>query len=159
MINRTDIAVAAVLLAICGWLYYVTTGFDAVSHMFAQDMPPERFPRMLLWVIGGLSLALPFERWLRGEKGKGLDKARAQPARPIVYVTTAFLVLAVFGIKVIGTFLVLITICIGLPLIWGERRLKILVPFVLVFPALVMVLFAHVLGVYFDPGMIGVKFP
>jgi len=48
---------------------------------------------------------------------------------------------------------------IGLPLIWGERRLKILVPFVLVFPATVIMLFSYVLGVYFDPGVLGVKFP
>ncbi|MDH5537328.1 MAG: tripartite tricarboxylate transporter TctB family protein [Betaproteobacteria bacterium] len=159
MLNRTDLAVTAILLAICGWLYYLTTSFDAVSPLFAQDMPPERFPRMLLWVIGGLALGLPFEQRLRGAKGKVLDKARATPARPIVYVTTAFLVAAVFGIPWIGTFLVLIAICIGLPLLWGERRWKILVPYVLIFPAAVMVLFSYLLGVYFDPGAIGVKFP
>ncbi len=158
MINRTDLVLSAILLAFCGWLYYITMSFDTVSPMFAQDMPPERFPRMLLWVIVGLSLALPFEQWLRGESGKVLDKARAKPARPIVYMTTAFLILAVLGIKWIGTSLVLVAICIGLPLLWGERRLKILVPYVLIFPTAVMVLFSYVLGVYFDPGVFGIKF-
>jgi putative tricarboxylic transport membrane protein len=159
MINRTDLVVSAILLAVCAWLYYLTTTFDAVSPLFSQDMPPERFPRMLLWIIAGLSLALPFEKQLRGDKGKVLDKARARPARPIVYLTTAFLVLMVFGIKWIGTFLVLVAVCLALPLLWGERRLKILVPFVLLFPAAVIMLFSHVLGVYFDPGVMGVKFP
>lgn len=159
MINRTDLAVSAVLLAVCGGLYYVTTSFETVSPLFAQDMPPERFPRMLLWVIAALSLALPFEQQLRKEKGKVLDKARSSPVSPIVYVTTAFLILAVLAIQWIGTFLVLILVCIGLPLMWGERRWMLLVPFVVLFPAAVMLLFSHVLGVYFDPGVIGVRFP
>lgn len=158
MINRTDLGVAAILLAVCAALYYTTASFEEVSPMFAQDMPPERFPRMLLWVIVALSMALPFERWLRKEKGKVLDKARSRPIKPIVYVTAGFLVLAVFAIQWIGTFLVLVLVCIGLPLLWGERRLKILVPYVALFPAAVMLLFTKVLGVYFDPGALGFEF-
>ena len=158
MINRTDLGVAAILLVICAALYYTTTGFDEVSPLFAQDMPPERFPRMLLWFIAALSLALPFERKLRGEAGKVLDKARKQPARPIVFLTVAFLVVAVFSIEIIGTFFVLVAVCLGLPLIWGERRWKILIPFVLLFPTAVMLLFSNVLGVYFATGLIGIDF-
>jgi putative tricarboxylic transport membrane protein len=159
MINRTDLAVGAILLAVCGWLYYVTASFDEVSPLFAQDMPPERFPRMLMWIIAALSIVLPFEQWLRKEKGKILDTKRKTPVRPIVYVTIGFLILAVLAIQLIGTFLVLVVVCFGLPLLWGERRWKILLPFVVLFPAAVMVLFAHLLGVYFDPGVFGVKFP
>ena len=159
MINRTDLVVSLILLAVCGVLYYVTSTFDEVSPLFSQDVPPERFPRMLLWIIVGLALVLPFEQALRGNRGTVLDKARSEPIRPIVYVTAAFLVLVVAAIKVIGTFLVLMTVCLGLPLLWNERRWKIIVPFVLVFPALVMVLFGHVLGVYFEPGLLGVNFP
>lgn len=155
MINRSDVGVAAILLAVCAGLYYATTSFEEVSPLFAQDMPPERFPRMLLWVIVALSIALPFERWLRKEKGKVLDKARSSPTRPIVYFTAGFLALAVLAIPWIGTLLVLALVCIGLPLLWGERRLKLLIPFVALFPAAVMLLFTKVLGVYFDPGVIG----
>ncbi len=158
MINRTDLVLAAVLLAVCAGLYYVSGTFEEVSPLFAQDMPPERFPRMLLSIIVALSIALPFERWLRKEKGKVLDKARSRPIRSIVYVTAGFLVLVVSAIQWIGTFLVLVLVCIGLPLLWGERRLKILVPFVALFPAAVMLLFTKVLGVYFDPGAIGFEF-
>lgn len=158
MINRTDVGVATILLAVCAALYYTTTGFEEVSPLFAQDMPPERFPRMLLWVIVALSLALPFERALRKEKGKVLDKGRSKPVQPIVYLTAGFLALSVFLIQFIGTFLVLVLVSIGLPLLWGERRLKILVPFVVVFPTAVMVLFTKALGVYFDPGVVGLGF-
>ncbi|HSS65792.1 MAG TPA: tripartite tricarboxylate transporter TctB family protein [Gammaproteobacteria bacterium] len=158
MINRTDLAVSLVLLAACGVLYYVTTTFEEVSPLFAQDMPPERFPRMLLWFIAVLSLLLPFERKLRGEAGKVLDKARKRPAQPIVYLSVAFLVVAVLSIEIIGTFFVLVAVCLGLPLIWGERRWKILIPFVVLFPAAVMLLFSNVLGVYFATGLIGIDF-
>lgn len=158
MINRTDLVVSVVLLVLCGVLYYATTTFEEVSPLFAQDMPPERFPRMLLWFIAVLSLVLPFERRLRGAAGKVLDKARERPARPIVYLTVAFLILAVLTIEVIGTFFVLVAVCLGLPLIWGERRWKILVPYVVLFPTAVMLLFSNVLGVYFATGLIGIDF-
>lgn len=158
MINRTDLVVGLILLAVCGGLYFATTTFDEVSPLFAQDMPPERFPRMLLWFIALLSLVLPFERHLRGEAGKVLDKARKQPALSIVYLTVAFLVVAVWSIEIIGTFFVLVAVCLGLPLIWGERRWKILIPFVLLFPTAVMLLFSNVLGVYFATGLIGIDF-
>lgn len=158
MINRTDLTVSVLLLAACSVLYYVTSTFEEVSPLFAQDMPPERFPRMLLWFIAILTLLLPFEKKLRGEAGKVLDKARERPARPIVYLSVAFLVVVVMSIEIIGTFFVLVAVCLGLPLIWGERRWKILIPFVLLFPAAVMLLFSNVLGVYFATGLIGIDF-
>jgi len=159
MINRTDLVVSAILLVACGVLYFVTSTFDEVSPLFAQDVPPERFPRMLLWIIAGLSLVLPFEQALRGSRGGVLDKARSEPVHPVVYLTAGFLVLAVAAIQLIGTFLVLVTVCLGLPLLWNERRWNIIVPFVLLFPALVMLLFGHVLGVYFEPGILGIQVP
>jgi putative tricarboxylic transport membrane protein len=155
MINRTDIGVGVIMLITCALLYYFTSTFEEVSPLFAQDVPPERFPRMLLWVIVVLSLALPFERWLRKEKGRLLDKARSRPIQPIVFVTSGFLVIAVFAIQWIGTFLVLVAVCIGLPLLWGERRWKFLLPFVVLFPAAIMLLFSGLLSVYFEPGAIG----
>jgi putative tricarboxylic transport membrane protein len=159
MINRTDLVVGLALVAVCGVLYYVTSTFEEVAPLFAQDVPPERFPRMLLWVIGGLALVLPFEQALRGNRGAVLDKARSEPIHPVAYVTAGFLVIAVVAIQWIGTFLVLLIVCLGLPLLWNERRWKIIVPFVLVFPALVMVLFGRVLGVAFETGALGIKFP
>jgi len=158
MINRSDLAVGLILIVICGVLYYVTSTFEEVSPLFAQDMPPERFPRMLLWIIGGLALVLPFEQALRGDRGAVLDKARSEPIHPVAYVTAGFLVLAVVAIHWVGTFLVLVIVCLGLPLLWNERRWNIIVPFVLLFPTLVMLLFGHVLGVAFETGALGIKF-
>ena len=41
LILGTDLAVAAVLLAFAGWAYYLTTSFEEVSNLFAQDVPPD----------------------------------------------------------------------------------------------------------------------
>jgi putative tricarboxylic transport membrane protein len=48
---------------------------------------------------------------------------------------------------------------LALPLLWGERRWQLIVPFVVLFPAAVMLLFAKLLGVYFNPGVLGFAFP
>ena len=159
MINRSDLAVSLILLAVCGVLYYVTSTFEEVSPLFAQDVPPERFPRMLLWIIAGLALVLPFEQALRGSQGKVLDKARSEPIHPVAYITAAFLVLVVAAIQWVGTFLALVIVCVGLPLLWNERRWKIIIPFVLLFPTSVMVLFGYLLGVSFETGALGIQFP
>ena len=45
--------------------------------------------------------------------------------------------------------------CALLPLLWGERRKKILIPYIILFPASVAVLFTQVLKVYFEPGLWG----
>jgi len=42
-----------------------------------------------------------------------------------------------------------------LPLLWGERRIKLLIPYVLLFPTLLYLLFSSVLQVNFLPGMVG----
>ena len=60
LVHRIDLVVTLIILAICGALYYITTTFDEVSNMLAQNIPPEFFPRLVLMIIVGLTLALPF---------------------------------------------------------------------------------------------------
>ena len=48
LVHGTDFVVCAVLLAFAAWAYYLTTGFEEVSQLFAQDVPPEFLPRLLL---------------------------------------------------------------------------------------------------------------
>ena len=54
-----------------------------------------------------------------------------------------------------GTALAMVLVCIALPLLWGERRAKVLVPYFVLFPLAVTVLFTQVLKVYFEPGAFG----
>jgi putative tricarboxylic transport membrane protein len=45
----------------------------------------------------------------------------------------------------------MVLLCVGLPVLWGERRWHLVLPFGLAFPLAVYVLFAEVLDVHFEP--------
>ena len=70
-------------------------------------------------------------------------------------ITAVLLVLAVTSILLFGTALAMVLVCIALPLLWGERRAKLLVPYFILFPLAVTLLFTQVLKVYFEPGAFG----
>lgn len=154
LVHPTDLGLALFILAVCAYLYWVTTGFEQVSALFAQDVGPEFFPRLLLWTIGVLTLALPFEHLFLEQKRKGIDKDRKHRIEPMAFVTAGLLVATVASILWLGTVLSMVAICVLLPLLWGERRLKVLIPFAVIFPACITLLFAYVLGVHFEPGVL-----
>ena len=155
-IDRADLGLTAIILTACGFLYWVTTGFDKVSDLFAQDVPPEFFPRLLLWVIAILALALPFEHLFLRKKGKSLNQERTQPIKPITYLTAALLFAVVASIAWLGTAVSMFAVCLALPLLWGERRFKVIVPYAIITPLAVTLLFSYVLGVHFEPGIFGI---
>lgn len=156
LVHLTDLWLTLLILAICGWLYYVTTGFEEVSPLLAQNIGPEWFPRLLIWTIVALSLMLPFEHRLKGSQTDSIDEDRSNRIKPMA-VYTALLMLAVVGVvHLFGTLGGMIAVCIALPLLWGERRAKVLVPYVLLFPPAVALLFTKVLKVYFEAGAFGI---
>ena len=158
LVDGTDLGIAAALLAFCAWVYYLTTKFEEVPALFAQDVPPEFLPRLLVWIIALLSLLLPFEHLMKPGGRAHFHKARSTPIASMAYLTIGLLILVVMSVKVIGTYFAIVLACLLLPLLWDERRWLILIPFAALFPTLVMVLFSKVLGVYFDPGLIGIDF-
>jgi putative tricarboxylic transport membrane protein len=155
-VHFTDLWLTVLILGVCAWLYYVTTGFEEVSPLLAQNIGPEWFPRLLIWTIVVLSLMLPFEHRLKGSQTDSIDEDRANRIKPMA-VYTALLMLAVVGVvHLFGTLGGMIAVCIALPLLWGERRAKVLVPYVLLFPPAVALLFTKVLKVYFEAGAFGI---
>ena len=158
LVDGTDLAIAAVLLAFCVWVYYLTTTFEEVPALFAQDVPPEFLPRLLVWIIALLSLLLPFEHLIKPGGRAHFHKARSKPIAVMAYLTVGLLILVVMSVQVIGTYIAIVLACLLLPLLWGERRWIILIPFAALFPTLVMWLFSNVLGVYFEPGLVGIDF-
>lgn len=156
LIHPTDLAIMAIILAICGALTYVTTGFEEVSNLLAQNIPPEFFPRLVMLVIAILALALPFEHLFQRRRGNDLDSKRRKKLRPLPYLTALVLVLLGFAMPYLGTFLAMIVVCLVLPWLWGERRLKLILPFAVLFPLAVALVFNRVLGVYFEPGIFGI---
>jgi putative tricarboxylic transport membrane protein len=155
LIHWTDFRLTVVILAICGVLYIVTAGFEEVAAMLAQNIPPEWFPRLLIWTIVVLSLVLPFEHLFLEKGAAEIDKGRSEKIKPMAMITALLLILAVTSILLFGTALAMVLICIALPLLWGERRVKLLVPYFILFPFAVTVLFTQVLKVYFEPGAFG----
>ena len=154
-IHVTDLVVALLILAGCAWLYYLTTGFEKVSPLFAQDVPPEFFPRLLLGIIVLLSLILPIEHLFHAQGPARLDKGRSQPIGAMAYITAGLLFVLVLGMHWLGTYLTLVVACVVVPLLWGERRWRLVIPFALAFPTLVLLLFSGLLQVYFEPGILG----
>ena len=157
IIHPVDLIVAVLLLSFCAWLFYLTTTFEDVSDMFAQDITPAFFPRLLLWFIVLLTLILPFEHRLL-KNGKQLDKGRQHAVDPMVYFTVGLLLLLLLALPWLGVYLTLILVCLLLPVLWGERRWALLLPFAVLFPTVIILLFAQVLKVYFEPGVLGLDF-
>jgi putative tricarboxylic transport membrane protein len=155
VIHRTDLVLTLLILAVCGALYYVTTGFEEVSQLLSQNIGPEWFPRLLIWTIVLLSLFLPFEHLMRKQQAASIDKDRSNRIKPISFFTAALLASVVATIPLFGTLIAMILGCVLLPLLWGERRMKILIPYVILFPATVAILFTQVLKVFFEPGLWG----
>lgn len=158
LIHSVDLVLAILIIAFCAWLYYLTSTFEEVSDLFAQDIPPEFFPRLLLWFIVPLALLLPFEHRFYQNGRQRLDKGRRQPIKGITWLTIGLLVLIASLMPWLGAYLVLISVCLLLPLLWGERRWSILLPFAILFPTIIMFLFAQVLQVYLEPGIFNLNF-
>lgn len=157
LIHPVDAFLALIILALVAWLYYETTQFEEVSFLFSQNVPPQMFPRLLLFIIALLALAMPFEHLLLKRKGKDIDKGRREPVKGIAWVTIAALVGVVAAAELLGTLLTMMAVCIVIPFLWGERRLQVVLPFAVIFPFLVALLFNVVLGVHFDPGAVGLS--
>jgi putative tricarboxylic transport membrane protein len=154
LVHGTDLKLTLIILAICAAIYYVTTTFDQVAPLLAQNIPPQWFPQLLIWFIAILSLVLPFEHRFLAQGRKGLDEDRSSRIPLGAILSAGLLVLIVASIPLIGAFLALVVVCVALPLLWGERRWKILIPFAILFPTAVTLLFTKVLEVYFEPGLI-----
>jgi putative tricarboxylic transport membrane protein len=92
---------------------------------------------------------------MRRQQAASIDKDRSNRIKPISFVTAALLACVVASIPLFGTLIAMILGCVLLPLLWGERRMKVLIPYVILFPATVAILFTQVLKVYFEPGLWG----
>ncbi len=157
LIHPVDTLLAVFILCVIVWLYYETTQFEEVSFLFTQNVPPQMFPRILLGLLALLALAMPFEHLLLKRKGKDIDKDRREPVKAIAWVTMVALVAIIAVSQWLGTLLTMMAVCLVIPLLWGERRLRVVLPFAVLFPLCVAVLFSIVLGVYFDPGAFGIS--
>ena len=153
-LHRTDLGITAVLLAVCAALWYETTTWDTVPAILSQNIPPTFFPRVLLGCIVVLALMLPFESAHAERQGTDLDEDRRNRIKPITYVTALGLIAIVVLFEWLGTDLSMVLACVLLPILWGERRVWVILPFAIVFPAAVHWVFVEGLQVHFLPGLL-----
>ena len=153
LVHRTDLTLAMVILAVCGVLYFLTTRFEEVPALMSQNIPPEWFPRILIWVIVLLTVFIPFEHLMHKKGKEHLDEDRRARIKPISIYSAALLCCIILSMPWLGTFLTLILVCTLMPILWGEKRIKVLLPFAVLFLGLVALLFTKVLGVFFEPGI------
>jgi putative tricarboxylic transport membrane protein len=107
-------------------------------------------------IIVILTLGVPFEHLLHKRRGDNIDSERSDRVKWMPVLTGVLLVLLVIGIPYLGMLLTMIGVCAILPLLWGERRLQLIIPFALLFPLAVTYLFNKILLVFFEPGIFGI---
>lgn len=157
--HRPDIVVAAIVLAIVVALFARTFWFDSVPSSLAQNVQPTVFPRLILIAIAIIALILPFEHHRKIGSGIDLDSDRREPISKAVWVTGLALIVMVAAMPWLGALPALLLIAAGLPLLWGERRFKVLVPYVAIFPLAVLWLFSEILQVTFPRGVFASLIP
>jgi len=157
-VHRTDLLVTAVILAGAAFLFYETTRFEEIPVGLAQNVPPELFPQLLLILLAGMALLLPFEHVQKRREGIDLDAARSERIRPVTWATAAVLFGVVLVVQWLGTLLAMMLACAALPVLWGERRLWLVALFALLLPLAVSLVFVGLLQVNFVPGITGPLF-
>lgn len=145
-----DLGVALAVLAFCAAAYAVTLGFKEAPAAVAQNVQPATFPRLVIAVIAVLSAVMAALSFRSDSQGK-------RPLKPMVWVTGAMMVAFVIAFETLGFIAAMVLFALAMPLLWGERRWQLLLPFAVLFPAAVYLVFVVGLGVHFDPGLLGVN--
>ena len=154
LLNKKDTVIAILMISLIGFLWYETTEFEKVPDLFSNNIPPEMFPQILLIIILGMILIIPFEHIFLKKNGKNIDSGRDKPIERSTIGTMVILSTIVDSSQILGAAITIIAISIALPIYWGEKRLKVLIPYIIGFPLFVIILFNIVLGVHFEPGLL-----
>jgi putative tricarboxylic transport membrane protein len=139
-----DLIVGGCILLFCAAAYGVTLTFARAPAVVAQNVQPATFPRLVLGVIAVLTVAMMLLARGRPERAR-----RRVPA--MTWLSAAIAIGFVLAFQWLGIVPAMALLCLGLPVLWGERRWYLVIPFGLGFPLAVYLLFAELLEVYFAP--------
>jgi putative tricarboxylic transport membrane protein len=140
---RPDLIVGAAILLFCLIAWLITLTFERAPPALAQNVQPASFPRLVVAVIAVLTLAM------MALSRPVAERTRRVPA--MVWLSAGLMVGFVLAFQWLGIVPAMLLVCVGLPVLWGERRWYLVVPFGIGFPLAVYGLFAEVLDVYFEP--------
>jgi hypothetical protein len=79
LLNKKDTVIAILMISLIGFLWFETTEFEKVPDLFSNNIPPEMFPQILLIIILGMILIIPFEHIFLKKNGKNIDSGRDKP--------------------------------------------------------------------------------
>ena len=80
-----------------------------------------------------------------------LPDKQPKPIRLMVWPSAAVMIGFVIAFEILGILPAMMLLCFGLPMLWGERRLYLIIPYAIIFPLAIYGLFVIVLGVHFEP--------
>lgn len=138
-----DAIVGGVILVLCAIIYAITLTFKEAPASIAMDMQPASFPRMVIVMIAVFSIAIMVLAYRRSNKV-------LKPIPVMTILSAGVMIGFVLAFSFLGIIPAMVLLCIFLPILWGERRWKIIIPFCILFPATVYVIFAVLLNVHFD---------
>jgi hypothetical protein len=142
-----DLVPGLVLLAFCGWVYWLSLSIPLAPAALAQNVQPATFPRGVVGVIVALTALMMVLGLGRQEKARRAPKA-------VVLVTAALMVAFVVAFGMLGPVAAMMLFCLGMPVIWGAKVSGGLVAYALLFPLAVYMLFGVALDVYFPRGLL-----
>ncbi len=140
---RDAIAGTGVLL-FCLAAYLVTLTFKEAPPALAQNVQPATFPRLVLAVMAVLATIIIVNSFRLPDK-------QPKPIRLMVWPSAAVMIGFVIAFEILGILPAMMLLCFGLPMLWGERRLYLIIPYAIIFPLAIYGLFVIVLGVHFEP--------
>jgi putative tricarboxylic transport membrane protein len=140
----SDLVVGGCILLFCAAAYGVTLTFARAPAVVAQNVQPATFPRLVLAVIAVLTVAM-----MMFARGRPERRRRRVPA--MTWLSAGIAVGFVLAFQWLGIVPAMMLLCLGLPVLWGERRWHLVIPFGLGFPLAVYLLFAEMLDVHFEP--------
>lgn len=152
--HRKDLWLASIIIAFGAFMYYEATKFPSAPLVLGDTLNADVFPRILVVMLIILSCILPIEFKITPEKILKIDKERNVKVIPITWITIAMLLTITLLSSFLGAVLTMFTTAIVFPLVWGERNYVAVAIYAIVFPLCVYLLFAEVLSLYMEPGLL-----
>ena len=144
--NEDTVAGLAILL-LCAAAFALTFRFDTVPAILSQNIPPTFFPRLVLGTMGILSGAL----LLRGLR---TNLPKKEPVPPVVLFTAGIVTAGVLMLRPLGVLVLSFLVSLFLPLLWGERRLRLVLLLAALTPVMLYVIFGWLLQLQLPMGIL-----
>ena len=141
-----DVVAGGLILALSAFLWWVTTTFDTDPLGMAQGMPATHMPRLILSVIGILTVLMVLQSLAKGGEAIGGLPPWQMPA------TAAVLGIAALLFTQLGVPLVFFGVCLTLPILWGTRNYFAVLIFAMGVPVAIYIVFKLLLGLRLPMG-------